>query len=191
MFDRWRVCGARCVVLCDQVTGIWRRLIARVVFFAIERVGCPVFVLFMRFTFKICRFKLGPGTRFGAIFLYFDDRASCTVQWLVDYFCPITRPLVIATTEVFIDGPAVIRRRRVCARFLNFIRRASRFLFIRVGVDDFPIIGWNRAYLVAIFCLVITYPVVRVATNLSFSVRTVHRMGLQYTRCLSKEGTVF
>lgn len=191
VFYRRVIRGSRRVVLCFQVARVRGRLIARVVLIAIQGVGRPIFVLFVRLALEVRRFQFGPSARLCAFFLNNFHRVAGTVEGLIDHFVPIAWPLVVAATQVLINGPAVVRRGRVRARFCYVVRRLRRFHFVGVGVNNFPVVRRDRADLIPVLCLVLANPVVRVATDLSFAYGAMDGVGVKDARSFVQFRAVF
>ncbi len=191
MINRRSIRRARCRVLCFKVTRIRRRLITRMMFIAIKRVGRPVLILFMRFALKISRFQFGPSARLSIILNDLVRWFTCAIKRFINDCLPITRTLNITITQVLITRPAIIGRRRIRARLNNVTRRATGFFFIRIRVNNFPIIRRNRTIFISILRLMITDPIIRVTTNLSTSTITMNGRRIQNTRRFANKRHVF
>lgn len=114
VLHRGLVCSAGRRILCFEVTRIGCRLVARVVDFPIQMVSDPFQVYFRRIALKVRRLQFGPSARFSANFFHFFCWYESSSKGLAFRHFPVTRTNVIVITQVFITGPSIIRRRRVC-----------------------------------------------------------------------------
>lgn len=86
---------------------------------------------------------------------------------------------------MLINGPAVVGRRRVCARILNVLRRLDGALLVRIRTNVLPIIRRHGTVFRARICLVLADPVIRVAKDLASAVVTRNGSGLENDRYLT------